>query len=763
MSKALFWYSNDAICVADDKHVQFFAPKNLKKFRVESFTDHRVACLTITRSAEGSVLHVVDIMGNYVEVLLSSISVQRSTTMRRPGAEEAKSKPVVSTRRPPVGKGAADSTNPFGSDVLGANFYEVPHTGAASPYGAAGDLRCVVLTAEGLFDLSTTDETTSYVKYLFPKPLSGLMMDVGSRSGVVAVGQRGQRWAYTFPAGPVQSMAAQQVTLSANLESVACHPEEPSVAFGGTRGELLVYPSIYQTHCFSDHWHHTPLQALSFSVDGYSLYTGAGEGVMLVWSMSSFTFRKLGVHLGGIHALVPNCDDGARLLLPCSDSSLATVDLLRQHVDKSIEGVQWSSAESCTGLVVTRWMGQEAVILTGLPDVVRVCDPVSQQAFYSLHVRTQLETAAPPPECGIKHVGCLADGKTLVTYEEYGAAALPTALRFWSFDISTKRHVETQCIYSPHRTAVLSLAVDNVRRRVFTLSKEGAKCWAESSMDANDATSVAVGGHSKWSCVSTTATPSAGVRTLSLSEDGSVCMIADDTVYLYGVGNVTAGVRWPLLTRLSQDLSTEALSNVSLDLQVKAVSANNSSTVFVWSLETGELRTAAASSEPARVAAIAHKPTTASVVCAFTDGSVKELSLPSCTQMASAPAGLLPTNILHIRHLDGNRFAVVDGLEGYRTLSVQLTKEGAGSASLVSTSSSGVDQSVEDDNRGLQHYFRLPAAAEAKESDAARTLANATQAATARMWLSDILEAAPYTAPPASSLLHGYLQTLTGV
>ncbi|CUG87420.1 Hypothetical protein, putative [Bodo saltans] len=732
MSKSLFCYSNDSICVADDKHVQFFAPKNLKKFRVESFTDHRIAGLTITRSAEGSILHVLDVMGNYVEVLLSSISVQRSTTMRRPGSEEVRSKPVVSNRRP-VGKTAADSTNPFGAEVLGANFYEVPHSGAATPYGAAGDLRCVVLTTEGLFDLSTTDAATSYVKYLFPKPLSGLVMDVGSRSGVVAVGQRGQRWAYTFPAGPVQSIAAQQTTLSANLESIACHPEEPSVAFGGNRGELLVYPSIYQTHCFSDHWHHTPLHAISFSVDGFSLYTGAGEGVMLVWSMSSYTFRKLGVHLGAIHAVVPNSDDGARLLLPCSDSSLATVDLLRQHVDKSIEGVQWSSAKSCTGLVVTRWMGQEAVILTGLPDVVRVCDPVSQQAFYSLHVRTQLETAAPPPECGIKHVGCIADGKTLVTYEEYGAAALPTALRFWSYDSSTKRHVETQCIYSPHRTAVLSLAVDNVRRRVFTLSKEGAKCWAESSVDTNDATSIAVSGVSKWSCISSTATPSTGVRTLSLSEDGSVCMIADDTVYLYGVGSISAGVRWPLLTRLSQDLSTEALSNVTLDLQVKAVSANNSKVVFVWSLETGELKTQAASTQSVNVTAIAHKSHTASLVCAFADGSVKEVALPSCipscTPVASAPAGLLPSNLLHFRHLDGNRFAMVDGVEGYRTLSVQLTME----------------------------------TAEPQESDAARTLANASQAATARLWLADILESAPYTAPPASSLLHGYLQSLTGV
>ncbi|EKG06378.1 hypothetical protein TCSYLVIO_002530 [Trypanosoma cruzi] len=752
----------DAVCVAEDSSVAFYAPKNLKKFRVEQLSGARVVGLCVLANVAGDMqLHVVDAEANWFLISLAHVEVVASSSIqwRRNSSAEAGDKPVVSCRRNVVQKASMQKEG----GILEAHFHE-----------AKGELHCVFLTAGGVYEASLRDASVMKAEKIMPFhiPLRDCTMATGRLTGLVVVGQRGEKWARFSLYGQRDVHGTRQLHLPIGIQSLACNPVTNSMAVGGTRGELIVFPSVTESHHFSDHWHHTPLTALGFSVDGNSLFSGARESVMLVWSMSSYAYRKIGCSLGPIRCIVPSYSNGSQLLLACAESTLATLDLLQMRVEVFIEGVQWSTGEACSGLVVGRWMGQPAVILTGLPNVLRICDPLTQQSLYSLHISSQMETVAIPPRHGIQHVGLLNDNRTIVTYEEFGGTSLPPLLRFWVYDTHAKRHVETQTIYSPHSSRVIALQTDEVHGRVFTLSTNWMKCWGEIAVDANDAYSP---GQKSWVNKSSSATPSLFVTDMILSMDSSLCFVSDDSVHVYGVANVSPGQNWHRLHTLTQLFSVTPLRELQLLSETRVVVARDETRVYFWSLASPHQPSVVWEAHSTRLTAMC-ACSAASVLVATSDGGIRELC--GAVQRMGEELGrhkstVTPHRIHFMRCLPGagkERVAVVDEVSGFRVLHVAPVdtnaKEGEERVSVEKFEGTSDHASSFSDREGHLGQFFHDVTHANKLSELGRkevSVGAAIRAAAAKKWLGEVLADSAYTTPPMSSVLSLYLKKRSGI
>ncbi|ESL06222.1 hypothetical protein TRSC58_06106 [Trypanosoma rangeli SC58] len=758
----------DAVCVAEDYGVAFYAPKNLKKFCVESLSGARVVGLYVSASAGGEMhLHVVDAEANWFLISLAHVEVRASSSIKwgRDFLPEPGNRPVVSSRRGLIDRNRKQREG----DILEAHFHE-----------ARGELHCVLLTTTGVYEASLRDTSLIRAEPIisFSIALRDCTMATGRSTGLVLVGQRGGKWAQYSLYGNRDVHNPRQLLLPISIQSLTCNPVCNSVAVGGTRGELMVFPSVTESHHFSDHWHHTPLTALRFSVDGNSLFSGARESVMLVWNMSSYAYKKIGCSLGPIRCIMPSSSCGSQLVLVCAESTLATLDLRQMRVERSIEGVQWSTGEVCSGLVVGRWMGQTAVILTGLPNVLRVCDPFTQQSLYSLHISSQMETIPIPPRHGIQHVGLLNDNRTIVTYEEFACTSLSPLLRFWAYDTDSKQHVEVQTIYSPHSSCVIALQTDEVRGRVFTLCANTMKCWGEVSEDVNDAYAT---GQKSWVNKSSSATPSHLVQDMILSTDGSLCFVSDDSVHIYSIANVYPGQPWHRLLTLTQLVSLVPLRELQLLNGNRVVVAHDETRVYFWSLVAPHQPAVVWKADPANVRAMCSCSAT-SVLVATSDGGVRELcgaGQQMGEQLSRHVSAAIPQRITFMRCLPGagkERVAVVDEVSGFRVLHFALeatnTKKGTeGQAKQDGMwvgqleGSSGLAPSVDVHEKQVGHFFHDVAHAN-KPLDVGReasSLRAARRATEAKKWLGEVLADSAYTAPPMSSVLSSYLKKRSGI
>ncbi|KAG5474278.1 hypothetical protein LSCM1_03058 [Leishmania martiniquensis] len=791
--QSCFAACSQVVCVAEDTAVAFYAPKSLRKFRVERLNGSRVCGvhLQIASSAK-AVLHVIDAEATWFEFAIEggAPSLVRSSSIELPPASPASSAAdaddgvAVRARQQKSASGTANSAAASTASVVVAAQFHVQQA----------QLLAVLLTKAGAYEVAlgpasstkATSAPAAVVVHTFPEAVPHGYLAVGHFTGliVLAVPQASEFLYSCFtdrlsahqphrpPCPPLLSRS-----VNVQIESVACSPTSMAVAVGGRRGELLIYTEVQEAHCFADHWHHTPLTALAFALDGTAVFTGGREAVLIIWDLVSFGHKKVTVQLGTLQGITPFSDAGSQLLLSCGTSTLAVADLLQMRVTASAEGIEWAAEDVCTGLVVEQWRGSPAVILTGMPNVLRVCDPYTQQCLYSLHVSSQMETIPSPPRYGIQFVGMLNDSRSLVTYESFSSTVLPPLLRFWEYDALRKQHVETQAVYSPHRSAVLALEVDKRGGRVFTLSSEAMKCWAQTAFTLQDTYGTSSGG---WHNHSTMATPSRQVQAMALSADDSLCFVADDCLHVYSVHTCKPGERWPLLQLLPQYTETQPLRQIVVAPDCKHVVAAGEHHIFFWALDKcAEEPVLFSVGEPLITAMSAL--TDATVAAALDDTSLVELRCCAASSSKGPQLGEVVRRIAHasrfpLRHIaplhrNGQRLAAVDAATGFKIL--QLPKETATTAQSfvyewagASDEASAAGLVAKGDKAAqlqLQSFFKeMNAIQDSQETTITANregaLANAQQTAQADRWLAEVLGEPAYTVPPMSAILSTYLQ-----
>ncbi|GET89964.1 hypothetical protein, conserved [Leishmania tarentolae] len=787
--QSCFAACSQVVCVAEDTAVAFYAPKSLRKFRVERLNGSRVCGMYVqVTSGAKVVLHVIDAEATLFEFAIEngSPSLVRTVSIRLPpvvstsageNEEVADARHQGSTSRTANGEAAATA-----SVVVAAQFHV-----------QQAQLFAVLLTRAGVYEaalgssssVGAASTPSAVVVHTFKGAMPHGYLSVGRFTGliVVAVPHASEFFYSLF----TDRLSAHQPhrpscppllvrSVNIQIESIACSPTSTSVAVGGRRGELLIYVEVQEAHCFADHWHHTPLTALAFALDGSAVYTGGRESVLLIWDLVSYSHKKVRVQLGTLQGITPFISGGAQLLLSCGTSTLAVADLLQMRVTTSAEGIEWAAEDVCSGLVVEQWRGSPAVILTGMPNVLRVCDPYTQQSLYSIHVSSQMETIPSPPRHGIQFVGVLNDSRSLVTYESFASTVLPPLLRFWEYDALRKKHVEMQTVYSPHRSAVLALEVDKRGRRVFTLSCEAMKCWAQTAFTEQDTYGAVTGG---WHSHSTMATPSQQVQAMALSADASLCFVADDCLHVYSVQDCKPGERWPLLKLVPQYTETQPLRHIVVLPDCHHVVAAGKQHIFFWTLvKDAEEPTVFNVGESCITAFTAFTDTT--VVAALEDTSLVELCCRAAVNGKGPQLGEVVRRISnasrfpfrHIAplHLNGQHLAAVDAVTGFKVLQLPTGAAVTAQPSVyewagTSNQLSGTGAAAEGDTSArlqLQSFFKEIASIQDSQEGTMATghegdLATAQQRSQADRWLAEVLGEPAYTVPPMSAILSTYV------
>ncbi|CAG9577108.1 conserved hypothetical protein [Leishmania major strain Friedlin] len=791
--QSCFAACSQVVCVAEDTAVAFYAPKSLRKFRVERLNGSRVCGMYVqSTSSAKAVLHVIDAEATLFEFAIEggAPSLVRTISIRLPPASPVPSTSAgeneeVSDRRH---QGSTSRT------VNGEAAATASVVVAAQFHVQQAQLFAVLLTKAGLYEaalgsaspVGATNAPSAVVVHTFKEAVPHGYLSVGQFTGLVVVAvPHAREFFYSLFTDRLSAHQPHRPscppllprTVNVQIQSIACSPISTSVAVGGRRGELLICVEVQEAHCFADHWHHTPLTALAFALDGSAVYTGGRESVLLIWDLVSYSHKKVKVQLGTLQRITPFSSGGAQLLLSCGTSTLAVADLLQMRVTTSAEGIEWAAEDVCTGLVVEQWRGSPAVILTGMPNVLRVCDPYTQQSIYSLHVSSQMETIPSPPRHGIQFVGILNDSRSLVTYESFSSTVLPPLLRFWEYDAPRKQHIETQTVYSPHRSAVLALQVEKRGRRVFTLSSEAMKCWAQTAFTAQDTYGTPTGG---WHNHSAMATPSQQVQTMALSADGSLCFVADDCLHVYSVQDCRPGVHWPLLQLLPQYTETQPLRRIVVSPDCRHAVAAGKRHIFFWTLgRCAEEPAVFSVGESCITAFSAFTDTT--VVAALEDTSLVELRC--CAAGSSkgpqlgeavrriANASRFPLRHIAPLHMNGQRLAAVDAVTGFKILQLPTGAPAVAQPSVYEWAGTSDEESsagavAEGDKTArlqLQSFFKeMTSIQDSQElmvtANQEGALATAQQTAQADRWLAEVLGEPAYTAPPMSAILSTYLQ-----
>jgi WD40 repeat protein len=127
------------------------------------------------------------------------------------------------------------------------------------------------------------------------------------------------------------STIPRNVKLKEEFTCVAYNAEWDLVAIGTTLTEVIILYASTRKPYASLTWHSTPLQSIAFSLDGNYLFTGAGEGVCVMWFLETLTKEFFLVNSPVAHIV---CDPNiSYCLVTLENNSVSIVDPKAKFTD----------------------------------------------------------------------------------------------------------------------------------------------------------------------------------------------------------------------------------------------------------------------------------------------------------------------------------------------------------------------------------------------------------------------------------------------
>lgn len=109
------------------------------------------------------------------------------------------------------------------------------------------------------------------------------------------------------------------------LTCVACHPTEELVATGDVTGKILIYRQIF-TDCEPMttlyHWHHTPVNCVSFTLSGSHFYSGGSENTLVNWYIHDIEIRKYLPRMWGTPVHIAIGPDNQKVAVATDDNGI---------------------------------------------------------------------------------------------------------------------------------------------------------------------------------------------------------------------------------------------------------------------------------------------------------------------------------------------------------------------------------------------------------------------------------------------------------
>ncbi|KAK9119657.1 hypothetical protein Scep_017750 [Stephania cephalantha] len=350
-----------------------------------------------------------------------------------------------------------------------------------------------------------------------------------------------------------------------SLSVLAFHPTERIVAAGDVVGRILIWrdfgnrtfggsgvtkgrearndeerPEVRgdddADSCSTWHWHPTEVKVLRFSSDGAYLYSGAREGVLVVWQLETGN-KKFLPRIGSplLYFNFADSPDTSLSSISCADNQIHLLTMPAMRISKSISGIKprCSYPETYKGLT-------SRVAFDHSAGLVATCTENYCVQLYSLSDDREVsqvqvcERNYQPNDDTTLFVAILAvsmDGSKLSTVEvqlpeeELGGLV---CLKFWDQTRSGEFSLSTP-IYEPHGDAGVSAIAFHPTRDMAVTSSFGGnfKIWVRRHNMKQTNTVPSISG---WSCHSVGSYKKTPMTAASFSADGSVLAVASENV-----------------------------------------------------------------------------------------------------------------------------------------------------------------------------------------------------------------------------------------
>lgn len=251
---------------------------------------------------------------------------------------------------------------------------------------------------------------------------------------------------------------------------VACHPEERCIATGDNTGRVLIWWNLLTSGKPTwavYHWHTLPVQAVTFSQTGSHFYSGAGECVLVKWTIDRPLDRRflprlpapichLSMGPDNRCLAISTCDNGIQIV----DAQLKPVGVI-QHFTWQVEAKQGLPVFPAGISVDPRTKG---MVMNGRTGHIQFYSPRTRTLLYNLDITgmnylTQ-ERNALIVNVDVTKVSMNSDGHWMATVEQRddGETSIEVRLKFWHYDAVKQSFCLNTSVELPHQGAVTALA-----------------------------------------------------------------------------------------------------------------------------------------------------------------------------------------------------------------------------------------------------------------------------------------------------------------
>lgn len=321
-------------------------------------------------------------------------------------------------------------------------------------------------------------------------------------------------------------------------------------------------------------WHTTPVSALHFSPDGYHLFSGGLEEVLVIWHVTTRE-RAFIPRLGaGISSIVFN-QQGTVYALCCKDNSIRIINALSKNMTMKIQGISLEmgnlpiTIEPRNGLVVTSFRNGS----------LQFYDPVQDKSVDQMEVianpQAYLHEKQDIPMATVEHVVFGPKGSFMVTadYRKPSDTNREINIKFWKHD--GRQYVLNTVAHQAHQHKVMALACHPILPLVASCSLDCKfKIWEQKGREH------APGSKQMWVCRSVGDYKGKTASALAFSTDGSLLAVAfKSTIALWDP--ISNTFRRSLTFTNCRDELIKCLAFVPSSHYLVSATANQ---MFVWDL-----------------------------------------------------------------------------------------------------------------------------------------------------------------------------------
>lgn len=250
---------------------------------------------------------------------------------------------------------------------------------------------------------------------------------------------------------------------------VACHPEERCIATGDNTGRVLIWWNLLTSGKPTwavYHWHTLPVQAVTFSQTGSHFYSGAGECVLVKWTLNKPLDRSFLPRLPNSICHLSVAPDNKCLAISTSDNGIQIVDpqlkliSVIQHFTWQVE-VKHGLPLFPAGISVDP--RTKALVMNGRTGHIQFYSPHTGTLLYNLDI-TQMNYLTQERNnvivnTDVTKVSLNCNGEWMATVEERDdrETNMEVRLKFWNYDSVKQSFCLNTSVELPHIGGVLSV------------------------------------------------------------------------------------------------------------------------------------------------------------------------------------------------------------------------------------------------------------------------------------------------------------------